>query len=50
MEYDGYSKQCRWRPERFNLRCSNTEPVVRLNVDARADEHLMREKTEEILA
>jgi phosphomannomutase/phosphomannomutase/phosphoglucomutase len=34
---------------RFNLRCSNTEPVVRLNVETRGDEHLMREKTAEIL-
>jgi phosphomannomutase len=29
---------------------SNTEPVVRLNVESRADEALMREKTKEILA
>jgi phosphomannomutase len=35
---------------RFNLRMSNTEPVVRLNVEARGDEALMRRKTEEILA
>ncbi len=35
---------------RFNLRMSNTEPVVRLNVESRADEALMREKTEELLA
>jgi phosphomannomutase/phosphomannomutase/phosphoglucomutase len=34
---------------RFNLRSSNTEPVLRLNVEARADERLMREKTAEIL-
>ena len=34
---------------RFNVRCSNTEPVVRLNVEARGDESLMREKTAEIL-
>jgi phosphomannomutase len=34
---------------RFNLRCSNTEPVLRLNVEARADEKLMREKTTQIL-
>lgn len=30
---------------RFNLRMSNTEPVVRLNVEARADAALMRLKT-----
>ncbi|MDF3613247.1 phosphomannomutase, partial [Enterobacter hormaechei] len=35
---------------RFNLRSSNTEPVVRLNVESRADVPLMEEKTEEILA
>lgn len=35
---------------RFNLRMSNTEPVVRLNVESRADDALMREKTEELLA
>ncbi len=35
---------------RFNLRMSNTEPVVRLNVESRADEALMREKTDELLA
>ena len=35
---------------RFSLRLSNTEPVVRLNVESRGDELLMREKTEELLA
>jgi phosphomannomutase len=34
---------------RFNVRMSNTEPVVRLNVESRADLGLMREKTREIL-
>ncbi|WP_226648802.1 phosphomannomutase [Microbulbifer variabilis] len=34
---------------RFNLRMSNTEPVIRLNVESRGDEALMREKTEELL-
>jgi phosphomannomutase/phosphomannomutase/phosphoglucomutase len=34
---------------RFNLRCSNTEPVLRLNVEARSSEALMVEKTAEIL-
>lgn len=34
---------------RFNLRSSNTEPVVRLNVESRADVALMESKTEEIL-
>ena len=35
---------------RFNVRMSNTEPVVRLNVESRGDEVLMRTKTEELLA
>ncbi len=35
---------------RFNLRASNTEPVLRLNVESRENEDLMREKTAEILA
>ncbi len=35
---------------RFNLRMSNTEPVVRLNVESRADAALMQAKTEELLA
>lgn len=40
VEYD------QWR---FNLRMSNTEPVVRLNVESRGDVPLMREKTDELL-
>lgn len=35
---------------RFNLRGSNTEPVIRLNVETRADRRLLAEKTEELLA
>jgi len=34
---------------RFNLRGSNTEPLVRLNVESRGSEALMRDKTAEIL-
>ena len=34
---------------RFNVRMSNTEPVVRLNVESRSDEALMRAKTDELL-
>jgi phosphomannomutase len=34
---------------RFNLRSSNTEPVLRLNVESRADQALMEEKTAELL-
>ncbi len=34
---------------RFNLRKSNTEPVLRLNVETRANEKLLKEKTAELL-
>ncbi len=40
IEYDNW---------RFNLRMSNTEPVVRLNVESRGDKALMEEKTRELL-
>ena len=46
-ETDGISLEFdQWR---FNLRGSNTEPVIRLNVESRGDEKLMRSKTQEIL-
>lgn len=35
---------------RFNIRKSNTEPLLRLNVETRGDALLMREKTEELLS
>jgi phosphomannomutase/phosphomannomutase/phosphoglucomutase len=41
MEFD------RWR---LNLRSSNTEPLIRLNVESRGDEALMKDKTAEVLA
>lgn len=34
---------------RFNLRSSNTEPLIRLNVESRGDEALMRSRTKELL-
>ena len=34
---------------RFNERISNTEPVVRLNVETRADKKLLADKTQELL-
>jgi phosphomannomutase/phosphomannomutase/phosphoglucomutase len=44
---DGLSMEFeRWR---FNLRGSNTEPLVRLNVESRADVALMQDRTAEIL-
>lgn len=41
MEFDDW---------RFNLRMSNTEPLVRLNVESRGDQALMEAKTQELLA
>ncbi|MGH8447162.1 MAG: phosphomannomutase [Solimonas sp.] len=35
---------------RFNLRGSNTEPVLRLNVESRGDAQLMRDRTRDLLA
>ena len=35
---------------RVNVRMSNTEPVVRVNLESRGDEELMRRKTDEVLA
>ncbi len=40
VEYDNW---------RFNVRMSNTEPLIRLNVESKLDEKLMKQKTEEIL-
>jgi phosphomannomutase len=44
---DGLS--CEFPEWRFNLRSSNTEPLLRLNVEARGSEALMRAKTAELL-
>ena len=47
-ELDGLSVEY---PEwRFNVRMSNTEPVVRVNVETRADTELLSAKTDELLA
>jgi phosphomannomutase len=47
-EMDGYGfEYADWR---FNLRMSNTEPVIRLNVESRSDYALMEKHTAEILA
>ena len=44
---DGISVEfANWR---FNLRCSNTEPVVRLNVESKANTQLMQAKTIDLL-
>lgn len=35
---------------RFNIRKSNTEPILRLNVESRSDKDLLKEKTDQILS
>jgi len=46
-EIDGLSVEYpRWR---FNVRMSNTEPVVRVNLETRGDTDLLAEKTSEVL-
>ncbi|OPH40114.1 phosphomannomutase [Moraxella equi] len=35
---------------RFNLRSSNTEPLIRLNIETKGDKALLKTKTDEILA
>ncbi len=47
-ETDGYGFE--FTDWRFNLRMSNTEPVIRLNVESRGDAALLEQKTAEILA
>lgn len=44
LEFD--SEEGEWR---FNLRSSNTEPVVRLNVESKSNIKLMKDKTAQIL-
>ncbi len=47
MKIDGLSVEfADWR---FNLRKSNTEPVIRLNVETRQNEELMKMRTDELL-
>jgi len=45
---DGVSVE--FKDWRFNVRASNTEPLVRLNVESRGNEALMHEKTADLLA
>lgn len=47
-EIDGVSVE--YDTWRFNVRMSNTEPLLRLNVESKGDEELMKTKTEELLA
>jgi phosphomannomutase len=44
---DGLSISC--NTYRFNVRKSNTEPLLRLNVESRGDHALMEAKTKELL-
>jgi phosphomannomutase len=45
---DGLSVE--FKDWRFNVRASNTEPLVRLNVESRGSEALMQQKTQDLLA
>ncbi len=47
-EVDGVS--INYEKWRFNIRKSNTEPVIRLNVESRNDSKLMEQKRDEILS
>ena len=47
-DIDGYSFD--FSDWRFNIRKSNTEPVVLLNVESRGDVKLMQARTADILA
>src|SRR5680860_747094 len=47
-ETDGISLE--FKDWRTNVRPSNTEPLLRVNVEARGDRRLMEEKTQELLA
>ena len=47
-DIDGISvEMSNWR---FNLRMSNTEPLMRLNVESRKDPKLLAEKVDELLS
>lgn len=46
MEFTPTQSDQQWR---FNLRVSNTEPVIRLNVESKANKALMQQKTHDIL-
>lgn len=46
LNYEFSSEEGEWR---FNLRSSNTEPLVRLNVEAKNDKPLLARKTQEVL-
>jgi phosphomannomutase len=46
-ELDGLSVE--YNDWRFNLRMSNTEPIIRLNVESRNSEKLIKKKTKELL-
>ena len=46
-KFDGFGVDFEnWR---FNLRGSQTEPYIRLNVETKGDENLLKEKTDELL-
>ena len=47
-ELDGVSVE--YDTWRFNVRMSNTEPLLRLNVESKGDRKLMEQKTDELLS
>lgn len=47
-ELDGVSVE--YDTWRFNVRMSNTEPLLRLNVESKGDRELMEQKTDELLS
>jgi len=47
-ELDGLSVD--YENWRFNVRLSNTEPLIRLNIEVKGDQKLLQEKTEELLS
>ena len=47
-ELDGISME--FKDWRFNLRKSNTEPLVRLNVETRGNKDLLGQKAQQLIA
>lgn len=48
MKLDGFGVN--YPDWRFNVRSSNTEPLIRLNVETRGNKELLKQKTDELLA
>ena len=48
MKLDGFGVN--YPDWRFNVRSSNTEPLIRLNVETRGNKDLLKQKTDELIA